>query len=178
MDLDLTFAAGKMSGDGNDDVGRFTIRGQYNAQTLECSWLKTYVGAHNVAYRGFREGRGIWGTWEIEPRFRGGFHIWPKRAGEGETEAEAVEQPVPAVAVAGEVELRRLVVKGKSEANTPQALECADLSALSAGDKSLSTTNTPVSRARAHTREADTQAIPRTAGRGSARLTSRPGKMR
>src|SRR6185503_5598371 len=66
MDLDLTFAGGKMSGGGNADVG-----------------------AHDVSYRGFREGKGIWGTWEISLFARGGFHIWPKRVGEGETEARA-----------------------------------------------------------------------------------------
>jgi len=109
MDLGLTFAAGKMTGDGNDDIGRFTIRGQYDAQSLECSWIKTYVGAHDVFYRGFREGKGIWGTWEIMPHCRGGFHIWPKRIGEGETQSESFEQEAPAPAIAEEIEQRRLV---------------------------------------------------------------------
>ena len=103
MDLDLTFAAGKLSGDGNDDVGRFKVRGDYSAQTLECSWTKSYIGAHSVFYRGFREGKGIWGTWEITLQSHGGFHIWPKRLDEGdvETTAAKMEQPadtaVPAV---------------------------------------------------------------------------------
>jgi len=78
MDLDLTFAGGKMSGDGNDDVGRFAISGQYDVKSLECWWTKTYTGAHSVFYRGFREGKGIWGTWEITPHSHGGFHIWPE----------------------------------------------------------------------------------------------------
>jgi len=95
MDLDLTFAAGKMSGDGNDDIGRFMIHGQYDAKTLECLWTKTYVGRHDVAYRGFREGKGIWGTWEITAISRGGFHIWPKRFGEGVTETAAAEKEQP-----------------------------------------------------------------------------------
>ena len=99
MDLDLTFAAGKMSGDGNDDVGRFMIHGQYDEKSLECSWTKTYVGAHSVFYRGFREGKGIWGTWEITAMSRGGFHIWPKRAGEGEGETTAAEKKQPAKTV-------------------------------------------------------------------------------
>lgn len=103
MDLDLTFASGRMNGDGNDDVGRFTIRGQYDAQTLECWWTKTYVGAHDVFYRGFREGKGIWGTWEITVQDHGGFHIWPKRIGEGEVETVSAvkEQPVETAVVAG-----------------------------------------------------------------------------
>jgi len=102
MDLDLTFAAGRMSGDGNDDVGRFMIRGQYDVRSLECWWTKAYVGAHDVFYRGFREGKGIWGTWEITLHDHGGFHIWPKRAGEGEAEtaSAAKGQPEQSVAVA------------------------------------------------------------------------------
>ena len=65
MDLQLTFANGNMSGDGVDDVGRFLIKGRYDAASRECHWTKTYVGAHDVFYRGFREGKGIWGAWEI-----------------------------------------------------------------------------------------------------------------
>jgi hypothetical protein len=30
-----------------------------------------------VTFRGFREGKGIWGTWEIGSAWKGGFHIWP-----------------------------------------------------------------------------------------------------
>ena len=63
--MHLTFANGNMTGEGNDDVGRFLIKGRYDAPTKECHWTKTYVGAHDVFYRGFREGKGIWGTWEI-----------------------------------------------------------------------------------------------------------------
>jgi len=96
MDLDLTFVAGKMSGDGNDDVGSVKVRGDYSAQTLECSWTKTYLGAHSVFYRGFREGKGIWGAWDIGPLNHGGFHIWPKRAGEGEGETSVAEREQPA----------------------------------------------------------------------------------
>jgi hypothetical protein len=95
MDLELTFAAGKMSGDGNDDVGRFLVKGQYDLHSLECWWTKSYVGAHDVFYRGFREGKGIWGTWEISVHARGGFHIWPKRAGEGEAETVSAEKEDP-----------------------------------------------------------------------------------
>lgn len=99
MDLDLAFAAGLLNGDGNDDVGRFIIQGQYDAKTLECSWTKTYLGAHVVFYRGFRDGKGIWGTWEITLQNHGGFHIWPKRAGEGDAETTATEKEQPGEAV-------------------------------------------------------------------------------
>jgi hypothetical protein len=109
MDLDLTFASGRMSGGGNDDVGRFKIQGHYDAVSMECSWTKSYVSAHSVFYRGFREGKGIWGTWEIALDNHGGFHIWPKKAGEGEGETEANERTEPvSAAAAGKIKLRRV----------------------------------------------------------------------
>lgn len=100
MELGLTFANGNMSGDGADDVGRFLIRGRYDAASCECYWTKSYLGAHDVFYRGFREGKGIWGTWEITIRDHGGFHIWPRGAGEGDTVAAeaASEETVNAIA--------------------------------------------------------------------------------
>jgi hypothetical protein len=100
MELNLTFASGNMSGGGVDDFGRFLIKGRYDAASHECYWTKTYLSAHDVFYRGFREGKGIWGTWEIAIHSHGGFHIWPRQAGEGEerTESAAVEEPVDAIA--------------------------------------------------------------------------------
>ena len=106
MDLDLTFTDGRMTGAGNDVVGHFVIKGQYDAQSLECWWTKTYVGAHDVFYRGFREGKGIWGTWETTVHDHGGFHIWPKRAGEVKKEAAAVAETVPVAAGATESVLK------------------------------------------------------------------------
>jgi hypothetical protein len=85
MDLHLTFVEGRIQGDGNDDVGLFLIRGQFDAANRECYWTKTYPGSHEVYYRGFREGKGIWGKWEINLLAHGGFHIWPKSVSEGET---------------------------------------------------------------------------------------------
>ena len=100
MDLHLTFANGLLTGEGNDDIGRFLVKGRYDAATLECYWTKTYIGAHDVYYRGFREGKGIWGTWEISILGHGGFHIWPRRAGEGE-EQIAEEQKTELVDAIG-----------------------------------------------------------------------------
>lgn len=101
MELQLTFASGAMSGDGADDVGRFLINGHYDAGNGESYWTKSYLGAHDVFYRGFREGKGIWGTWEIRVRHHGGFHIWPRRQGAGEQRSETEQQaePVDAIAV-------------------------------------------------------------------------------
>ncbi len=100
MRLSLTFANGNVHGDGTDDIGTFCIRGRYDAASKECHWIKSYMGAHDVFYRGFREGKGIWGTWEIGLSAHGGFHIWPRQSGEGETasEAEELAQRVDAVA--------------------------------------------------------------------------------
>ena len=102
MELALTFANGVMSGDGEDDVGRFFVKGRYDAASRECYWTKTYVGAHDVYYRGFREGKGIWGTWEITIRQHGGFHIWPRGMGEGEEQAEGAEAEAPVDAIGTE----------------------------------------------------------------------------
>jgi hypothetical protein len=102
MDLALTFANGLMSGDGADDIGRFLIKGRYDTVNCECYWTKTYVGAHDVFYRGFREGKGIWGTWEITIQQHGGFHIWPRAAGRGEEHAESAETAAPVDAIAAE----------------------------------------------------------------------------
>ncbi len=99
MDLALTFANGTISGEGNDDIGPFVIRGRYDFKTRECYWTKTYVGAHDVYYRGFREGKGIWGTWEIFADTHGGFHIWPRSQGEDEAQRESKEREQPIEAV-------------------------------------------------------------------------------
>ena len=100
MDLHLTFANGRMTGEGNDDVGQFIIAGHYDAEALECHWTKTYPGSHDVFYRGFRDGKGIWGTWEITPDCRGGFHIWPRGSGDGDGKKEAYPEQKPVYAVA------------------------------------------------------------------------------
>ena len=57
MNFQLRFANGSMTGDGVYDVGQFLIRGRYDPRNKECYWTKTYVGAHDVFYRGFREGK-------------------------------------------------------------------------------------------------------------------------
>jgi hypothetical protein len=101
MDLNLTFANQAISGDGGDDIGRFIISGRFDETSGECQWTKTYVGAHDVSYRGFREGKGIWGLWKLD-KTSGGFRIWPLQEGEGEDEEEVREEPVPAEAVAAQ----------------------------------------------------------------------------
>ncbi|MEO6811985.1 MAG: hypothetical protein ABI353_22985 [Isosphaeraceae bacterium] len=77
MELTLTFREGEVRGDGRDRVGEFLIRGKYQLSDGKCWWSKRYIGRHDVAYDGYNEGKGIWGTWEIPNTLRGGFHIWP-----------------------------------------------------------------------------------------------------
>ena len=103
MDLVLSFTDARISGDGRDDVGPFIIAGHFDATNRECYWTKTYIGGHDVFYRGFREeGKGIWGVWELGTG-TGGFHIWPVGEEQGEHEHEEAEEPAPADAVAAEV---------------------------------------------------------------------------
>ncbi len=85
MELNLAFAAGRMTGEGRDRVGEFVVAGSYDTKTGECLFAKQYVKAHGIAYRGFNEGKGIWGTWELKWGvlvFSGGFHIWPEGMGD------------------------------------------------------------------------------------------------
>jgi hypothetical protein len=93
MDLALDFGKGIVTGDGADDIGPFVIRGRYDATSKECHWTKTYVGKHDVFYKGFREGKGIWGTWEVGTA-TGGFKIWPLANGESDDTMEAEPKEV------------------------------------------------------------------------------------
>lgn len=98
QDMHLTFRKGAMTGEGSDAVGRFTIRGRYEVATKKAWWTKTYVGMHEVLYQGYRERKGIWGTWEIPGpmRLHGGFHIWPRGKSDGSQEQAFVEAEAPA----------------------------------------------------------------------------------
>ena len=93
-DLIMEFVRGRITGEGKDSVGPFVICGGYDSGTGECYWTKSYVAAHDVFYRGFRDGKGIWGMWEIEDDARGGFRIWPLAEGEGVAYVQEAEEPV------------------------------------------------------------------------------------
>jgi len=117
MDLTLEFKNGVMTGEGADGIGLFLISGNYSEHSGECGWLKQYTtgnnviavipimqngrsawlkhpaGRHPVDYKGYRDGKGIWGNWMLFSA-KGGFHIWPLSEGgpvnvERETEPEA-----------------------------------------------------------------------------------------
>ena len=84
MELRLTFSKGSIDGEGRDWVGEFTLRGSYSLADGKCHWTKRYIAKHDVFYKGYNEGKGIWGTWEIPKeqnsgqRWTGGFYIWPE----------------------------------------------------------------------------------------------------
>lgn len=95
MELDLVFRDAIMAGAGRDRVGRFTISGRYYVDTGRAHWTKTYVAEHSITYSGYNEGKGIWGVWEYQSNWRGGFHIWPVAMGDPTQQklAEAVDVP-------------------------------------------------------------------------------------
>lgn len=100
MELRLTFRSGEMTGEGRDWVGDFVVRGRYAIEDGKCYWTKRYVGKHDVFYKGYNEGKGIWGTWEIPPSqgdsgWHGGFHIWPEGMGDPTRPALAAEADLP-----------------------------------------------------------------------------------
>ena len=105
MDLHLTFRAGVLSGEGRDWVGEFLIRGRYDVGDGKCWWTKKYIRKHDVAYLGYNEGKGIWGTWDIpKDGLRGGFHIWPVAMGDPTGSHLKEEAEIPADSEAETVE--------------------------------------------------------------------------
>src|SRR5215469_11408285 len=98
MDLMLEFKNGMMTGEGADGIGLFVISGNYSGKNGECVWVKQYVGRHAVDYKGYREGKGIWGNWTLYGG-RGGFHIWPLSEGPPADAAKEKDENVePALA--------------------------------------------------------------------------------
>jgi len=74
----LRFAAGEVSGDGRDVIGRFTFAGAYDVATGEVVMMKQYVGRHRVLYKGKPDGEGsILGTWSIGDTWTGPFLMKP-----------------------------------------------------------------------------------------------------
>jgi len=90
MRLHIKFAGGSMNARGDDPIGAFTCSGLYSEDTGDVAWTKKYVAAHDVNYKGVRDGRGIWGNWNIG-YVQGGFHIWPDDGEENASEHTATE---------------------------------------------------------------------------------------
>lgn len=99
MELGLTFADGKLFGEGGDAVGDFVISGAYDIANGRCAMLKSYLGQHDVHYDGRATERGIVGVWRIAHADRtvdaGDFRIWPLGPGDGTRREEAAALAVP-----------------------------------------------------------------------------------
>jgi len=97
MTLALSFADGRITGDGSDSVGPFTMQGRYDLKTAKVVINKYYIGKHHVLYEGWAElDKGILGVWTIPAIGKDGFHIWPKGMKDptGHELAAEVEEPV------------------------------------------------------------------------------------
>lgn len=73
----LEFSDGRINGEGTDYVGPWVATGSYDLDTGLCSWIKRYLGLHQVNYSGKISGDGIRGDWQIRGT-SGAFHIWPR----------------------------------------------------------------------------------------------------
>ena len=92
MSFTLTFKNGTVIGSGIDDVNRFSWRGNYDKENLRC-WMQKLYSSHTVFYNGHVDENGIWGSWEIPPYYRGGFHLWPKGMGENTAVSDKEQLP-------------------------------------------------------------------------------------
>lgn len=95
MELHLTFKDEQVQGEGRDRVGAFLIKGRFQIEDGRCWWTKAYVGQHEVHYQGYNEGKGIWGLWEMEAPWRGGFHIWPEGMEDPTTPRSRASEDLP-----------------------------------------------------------------------------------
>ncbi|MGE3820366.1 MAG: hypothetical protein AB7I30_13210 [Isosphaeraceae bacterium] len=97
-ELILTFRQGVLKGEGRDWVGKFVVSGRYQVEDGRCWWSKHYLGKHTIAYKGYNEGKGIWGTWSFEGSsfWKGGFLIWPEGMADPTRPriSEAIDEPV------------------------------------------------------------------------------------
>jgi len=77
MHLYMSFADGKVKGEGTDYVGPWVSNGTYDLESGACVWVKQYLGKHQVHYTGQIGQNGIMGQWKINAS-TGEFHIWPR----------------------------------------------------------------------------------------------------
>jgi hypothetical protein len=78
MHLYLSFREGNVQGEGADYVGPWSISGSYDIESGRVSWIKRYLGKHQVNYDGTITKQGIVGNWNIHHWNDGPFHIWPR----------------------------------------------------------------------------------------------------
>lgn len=99
----LEFANGKIVGEGTDYVGPWTLDGVFDKAAEQASWVKHYVGKHDVNYSGKISDKGIVGVWDIRGATDGPFHIWPQHMTEFDSmymqedlDNTPMQQPSPA----------------------------------------------------------------------------------
>lgn len=66
---------GQVWGGGQDPVGGFEVKGLHNLENHDVHFIKQYHGAHQVVYKGKREGKEIKGNWELAG-MTGGFYLF------------------------------------------------------------------------------------------------------
>ena len=75
-DFMLKFKDGVVVGGGRDVVGSFVIKGEY--QGIKLTFVKQYLGKHQVIYSGEYDGEGtIHGHWHIPGNAMGPFALSP-----------------------------------------------------------------------------------------------------
>jgi hypothetical protein len=75
--LELAFAQGRMSGTGDDEIGKFLIFGEYDEDQNTGAWLKQYLGKHQVYYGGEMSNGRIRGRWFIYNGYQSDrFELW------------------------------------------------------------------------------------------------------
>ncbi len=82
--MTIELADGLVRGDGVDDLGTFTLDGEYRVDgaSARLGWVKTYDGAHSVLYLGELRDEVITGSWSIGSA-RGTFRLEAERRAEG-----------------------------------------------------------------------------------------------
>jgi hypothetical protein len=73
MFLDMSVSNYGVSGQGSDNVGAFTVRGQCQGGSV--SFAKHYWGQHTVFYNGHWQGNNIKGNWQIPNNCDGKFQL-------------------------------------------------------------------------------------------------------
>ena len=108
MCFSLDFKHGRVTGSGSDDVGGFSWKGTYNHESFTVQMTKQY-GTHTIEYNGHADENGIWGKWiygtddkmsqlpssivkgimeAFADEMNGGFHIWPRKNEQTNSESE------------------------------------------------------------------------------------------
>lgn len=69
---------GYIKGEGEDEIGKFVIKGSFNNNATAVRFAKTYIGQHTIYYQGEFTGSSIEGFWAFDINSLGEstFKIW------------------------------------------------------------------------------------------------------